>query len=81
MKMHTLTPSSILKDEEVGTVVSVDGKSYAFVGRDPWTAYLIRWYWFDRPIVRLMQWLRIGKKGCGCGNCDKKGTGEEGTFI
>lgn len=58
LKLLKHTPSSDLADAEDGQLIERNGKRYILAGRDPWAAYLIRWFWWDHLIYRLKQKLR-----------------------
>jgi hypothetical protein len=55
------TPSSVFADNQAGDVLRVGNKWYCLVGVDPWSAYLVRYYWFDRIMGKLHTWIK-GKK-------------------
>lgn len=56
-----VTPSDAFADNEIGDVVDIGGNLYCLVGRDPWKAYCVRYYWFDQILGRLFEWRRNGK--------------------
>lgn len=54
--LHPVTPSEDFASCDIGDVIEIEDKSFCLVGRDPWTAYLVRYYWIDDWIGKLWRW-------------------------
>lgn len=50
-------PSQVVCDLELHQLFLVDGKVYILLDRDPWTATIARWFWYDKYIVKATNWL------------------------
>ena len=49
--------SQVVCEYEVGEIFDIDGKPYILLSRNPWTARIVRFYWFDKYIMKFTNWL------------------------
>lgn len=57
-RILAVEPSSIFSELNIGAVIDVEGTLYCLVQRDPWRAYVVRYYWFDPFLARLHEWRK-----------------------